>query len=105
GIEGGRERLGRLCLPNPGLALEQHRLLERKREEERGRQPSIGQVVRPAERGVELVDRAKTHARSVHTCLSRSRPTTLDSTHCSGDREGWGEWLQRARRWRRRRRC
>ena len=57
-----RERLRRLGLPDAGLALEQHGLLEREREEERRREPPIGQVVRLAERRFELVDRAKAHA-------------------------------------------
>ena len=39
-----RERLGRLGLPHPGLALEQHRLLEREREREHRRQAAVGQV-------------------------------------------------------------
>ncbi len=40
-----RERLRRLGLPHARLALEQHGLLEREREEERRREPAIGQVV------------------------------------------------------------
>ena len=45
-----RERLRRLGLPHARLALEQHRLLEREREEERRREPAIGQVVGLAQR-------------------------------------------------------
>ncbi len=61
-LERRRERLRRLGLPDARLALEQHRLLEREREEERRREPAIGQVVRSAECRVELVDRAEAHA-------------------------------------------
>ncbi len=74
-----RERLRRLGLPHAGLALQQHRLLEREREEERRREPAIGEIVRLTQGRVELVDRAKAHALSVHTCLSRSAATGLDS--------------------------
>ena len=44
------ERLGRLGLADAGLALEQQRLLEREREEERRREPAVGQVVGRLER-------------------------------------------------------
>ena len=60
-VERGRERLRSLGLPHSGLTLEQHRLLEREREEERRREAAIGQVVGPAEGDLELVDRAKAH--------------------------------------------
>ena len=54
-----RERLRRLGLADAGLALEQQRLLERERQEERRREAAVGQVVRGAQRGLELVDRAE----------------------------------------------
>ena len=55
------ERLRGLGLAHACLALEQHGLLEREREEERCREPAVGQVVGLAKRGFELVDRAKAH--------------------------------------------
>ena len=55
----GRERLRGLGLADARLALEQQRLLEREREEERGREAAVGQVVRRPERRLELVDRAE----------------------------------------------
>ncbi len=70
-IEGGRERLRRLRLADAGLALEEHGLLEREREEERRREPSIGQVVRLAQGDFELVDRAKAHQAAAYTGASR----------------------------------
>ena len=45
-VERRRESLRRLRLADPGLALEEHRLLEREREEERRREAAIGEVVR-----------------------------------------------------------
>ncbi len=68
--KGFRERLPRLGLPDAGLALEQDRLLEREREEERRREPAVGQVVGLAERLRELVDRVEGHSRSVLRCAT-----------------------------------
>ena len=50
GAGGNRERLGGLGLADAGLALEQQRLLEREREEERSREAAVGQVVGLLER-------------------------------------------------------
>ena len=47
--EDARECLGRLRLPDARLALEQQRLLERQREEERGRETAVGEVARALE--------------------------------------------------------
>ena len=52
------ERLGRLGLPHPGLALQEERLLERERERHHRRQAAIGQVRLGFERIGQLVDRA-----------------------------------------------
>ena len=60
-----RERLRRLGLADAGLALEQHGLLERGREEEGCRQATVRQVVGAAERGLQLVDGAEVHPESV----------------------------------------
>ena len=60
-VERRRERLRRLRLADAGLALEQHRLLEREREEERRREPAVREVVGLAKRRLELVDRAEAH--------------------------------------------
>jgi hypothetical protein len=64
-LESGGERLGRLRLADPGLPLEQERLLERERQEQRRREPAIREVVRLAERRLEVVDGAEGHRRSV----------------------------------------
>ena len=64
-VESSRERLRGLGLADAGLTFEEHRLLEREPEEQRRREAAIGEVVRPAERDVELVDRAEPHRRSV----------------------------------------
>ncbi len=65
---GAGERLGCLGLAHPGLALEQHRLLEREREEERGRESPLGQVRRLPKSRLELVDRGE----CVHGFKSRA---------------------------------
>ena len=54
-----RDRLRRLGLADARLAFEQQRLLEREREEQRGREAAVGQVVGRLQRYLELVDRAK----------------------------------------------
>ena len=102
GAERRRERLRGLGLPDTRLAFEQERLLEREREEQRRREPAIGQVVGVSERRLEVVDRAEAHARSVHRpfgAASKSRidhlcpawSTRLDSRHGSNAMRGW-EW-------------
>jgi len=80
-VESRGEGLRGLGLADASLTFEEHRLLEREPEEQRRREATIGQVVRPAERSLELVDRAETHGLSVHTCLPRPDATRLDSTH------------------------
>ena len=52
----GRERLGDLRLADPGLALEQQRLLERDGQEDRGRQPPVGEVALAGQGGDHLVN-------------------------------------------------
>ena len=53
------ERLGGLRLADARLALEQQRLLEREREEERRREAPVGQVVGRPKRRLEVVDGAE----------------------------------------------
>ena len=55
------ERLRGLRLADARLALEQHRLLQPAREEERRREPTVGQVVGLAETDLELLDRLERH--------------------------------------------
>ena len=74
-----RERLRRLGLPHARLALEEHRLLEREREEERRREPAIGQIVGLAQRRLELVDRAEGHGRSLLDPLRDVQLRIIDS--------------------------
>ncbi len=64
-VRGARERLGRLGLADAGLALEQEWFLERQREEERGRETAVRQVVGGAQRLLQLVDVAEGHDRRV----------------------------------------
>src|SRR5205823_6829787 len=64
-VERTRDRLRRLRLADARLALEQQRLLELEREVERRRERAVGKVRGARERGLELVDRGKRHARSV----------------------------------------
>ena len=66
-VEDAGERLRRLGLADAGLALEQERLLELEREEQRGREAAVGEVRRVAERDFELVDRREGHARTLET--------------------------------------
>ena len=82
-----RERLRGLGLPDAGLTLEQHGLLEREREEERGREPAIGEVVGPAERGLELVDRAERSPSTERTSAHRVRRIAARTT-CDPSRRG-----------------
>ena len=58
-------RLRGLGLPDAGVTLEEHGLLERERQVERRREPAVGEEVGLPERGLELVDRPVRHARSV----------------------------------------
>ena len=62
GAERARERLGQLGLADPGLALQQQRLLDRQRQEEGRREPPLGQVGLREERVLELVDGLEAHA-------------------------------------------
>ena len=73
-----RERLRRLGLPDPRLALEQHRLLEREREEERGREPAVGQVVGFAKRALRARRSCGSSSRSERTSLC-VHPWIIDS--------------------------
>ncbi len=59
GARGDREGLRRLGLADARLALEEQRLLERKGEEQRGRETAVGQVVGGPEGLLEIVDRAE----------------------------------------------
>jgi hypothetical protein len=54
-----RERAGHLRLADPGLALEQERLLELVGEEHRGGQRPVGQVRAAGERLADRVDRVQ----------------------------------------------
>jgi hypothetical protein len=58
-VERGRERLGDLGLPDAGFALEQQRLPEREREEDRGGEPAVGEVRLLAETRGQLLDRLR----------------------------------------------
>ena len=59
------ERLRRLGLADPRLALEQQRLLEAQGEEQRRRQPPLGQVGGPAAGLLQLADRPVGHASTI----------------------------------------
>ena len=88
--EDGGERLRGLRLPDPRLALEQHGLRERERQEERGREPAVRQVVGPAKRLLELVDRAELQAterspRTAGQAASRSSRAVASSTDRSSE--------------------
>ena len=61
-LESPREGLAGLGLPDASFALEEDRLLEREREEERGGEPAVRQVVGVAERRREVVDGVEAHA-------------------------------------------
>src|SRR5262249_6956561 len=56
-----RQRLTSLRLADAGLAFEQERLLEAQRQVERGRQTTVRQVVRLAERELQRLDRLEGH--------------------------------------------
>jgi hypothetical protein len=59
GARGGRERLRRLGLADPGLALEQERLADGQRQEDGRRQTALGEVRLGAQRGLDLLDRSE----------------------------------------------
>jgi hypothetical protein len=61
------ERFGRLGLADAGLALEQQRPLQAERQEERGREPLVGQVTLAGERGRERFDVGERAAHSGHS--------------------------------------
>src|ERR1700694_6918 len=54
--------LGRLGLADTRLALEEQRLLEREREVQRGCEAPLGEVLRPPQDGLELLDRRERHS-------------------------------------------
>src|SRR5581483_1183458 len=78
-----RERLRGLGLPDSGLAFEEERLLEGEREVERRREPAVGQVQRPGERGLELGDRLVRHPPTVPSC--RVGPRAGDARRARAD--------------------
>ena len=85
--EDAGERLCGLGLPDSSLAFEQHRLLELEREEERGCEPSIWQIVGAGERRFQLVDRRKRHERSVDGYgLAVPRPSAAGFSGVSPER-------------------
>ena len=75
------EGLRRLGLPHPGFALQQHRLLQGQGEEERGREPSVGEVVGRAKPVFELVDRPECHRRSLGAACGSSARFRTDDWH------------------------
>src|SRR5581483_10280411 len=83
-VERRRERLRRLRLADARLALEQERLLQREREEERRREAAVWQVVRLAQRRLELLDRAKPHHRSVDDGVEPAARARAAAPHARG---------------------
>ena len=84
-----RERLRGLGLAHSRLALEQEGLLERQRQEERGREAAIGQIVGRTEGLLELVDIAKGHGRRV--IQNRANLERID--HRSLPQAGEGDYI------------
>jgi hypothetical protein len=62
GARGARQRLGQLGLPDPRLALQQQRLLDRQRQEDGRREPPLGQIGLFEERVLQLADGLEAHA-------------------------------------------
>ena len=69
------------------LALEQKRLLQRERQEERRREAAIGQILGLAERVLELVDRSEPHRWSLACGAAAARSRLIDNRSISRLRE------------------
>jgi hypothetical protein len=84
--EDARERLRRLGLADAGLAFQQQRLLEPKREEERRREPAVREVGGRVEGVMELVDRGRGHRPTVVARRRRAAPPfrRRDASHAPG---------------------
>ena len=85
-----RQRLRRLRLAHPGLALEEHRLLERECEREHGRKAAVGQIGVFGELRGERVDGERFgHARlddSFHAARLRQIPAAARQVEAAVDR-------------------
>ena len=86
GVERRRERLGDLGLADAGLAFEKEGAAQRERQEDRDRQPAVGDVLLGRERLLQLVDRGW---RLPASCASPARSISAPAP---------GQWRPRARR-------